>query len=78
MKKHSTIEYADILYEVSKGHSVEDVSKIVHTYARFLKKRKMLGKLDGVLAKFEKSASGQQKVVAVRNSQLLKKYLNLM
>lgn len=63
MKKHSITEYADILYEVSKGHNVEDVSKIVHTYARFLKKRKMLGKLDSILTKFEKIASGQQKIV---------------
>lgn len=63
MKKNSTTEYADILHEISKGHSVEDVSKIIHTYARFLKKRRMLGKMDKILEKFEKIATGQKKIV---------------
>lgn len=63
MKKNSTTEYADILHEISKGHSVEDVSKIIHTYARFLKKRRMLGKVDKILEKFEKIATGQQKIM---------------
>lgn len=63
MRKHSTTEYADILYEISKGHSTEDTSKIVHTYAKFLKKRRMLGKLENILDKFQILSKGEQKIV---------------
>ena len=63
MKKHSTTEYADILYKVSKRQNKENITKIKHTNAQIQKKRKMLGKLDSILTKFEKIASGQQKIV---------------
>lgn len=63
MKKNSTTEYADILFEITRNQEALDVEKIIHVYTKFLKKRKMLGKIDEILKKYNSIASGQRKIV---------------
>lgn len=63
MKKNSTTEYADILFEITKNQDTLDIEKTMHVYAKFLKKRRMLGKIDEILKKYDSITQGQKKIV---------------